>query len=257
MADAVIDWTGLPLLGLVLFGAAILGASVLRGFSGFGFALAAVPLVAMLMAPARAVTIVVLVQAIMGGRDVWQQRALVDRPGLYRLAAGALVGTPFGVAGLLLLDATTTRLLIAAIVSIGVVLLLRPQRPHAQARLGLALPSGIVAGLFGGLAAMPGPPAIAYYLSGPTAPATVRASLLVFFFVTSLLALPGLILGDLVDRESLLLALVALPLLLGGTAIGTHLFKRAPARFYRPVALACLAAMALSSGLRGVLDLLG
>ena len=121
----MIEWIGLSPAALALFGAAILGAAVLRGFSGFGFALAAVPLVAMIVAPARAVAIVILVQTVMGLRDIAQHHAIIDRPSVLRLSLGALIGTPLGVAGLLLLDPPTIRLCIAAIVGIGVLFLLQ------------------------------------------------------------------------------------------------------------------------------------
>lgn len=251
------DWIGLSPAALALFCAAIFGAAVLRGFSGFGFALAAVPLIAMLVAPARAVAIVVLVQTVMGLRDITQHHAIIDRPGVVRLSLGALVGTPLGIGGLLMLDAPTVRLCIAAIVAIGVLFLLQKPRHGVKLRPSLALPTGFLSGLFGGLAAMPGPPAVAYYLSGSTPANISRASLMVFFFVTSLLALPGLILGNLIDVESLILSLIALPVMLGGTMIGSHFFKLAPSSSYRPIALATLVVMAGGSGLRGILDLFG
>lgn len=248
------DWIGLSPAALALFGAAIFGAAVLRGFSGFGFALAAVPLVAMIVAPARAVAIVILVQTVMGLRDIAQHRAIVDRPGVVRLSLGALIGTPLGVAGLLLLDPPTIRICIAAIVGIGVLFLLQKPRPTAQLRPLLALSTGFLSGLFGGLAAMPGPPAVAYYLSGSISAIVARASLMVFFFLTSALALPGLILGNLIDIQVVALSCAALPLMLAGTGIGSRLFKLAPSSSYRVVALSVLIAMALTSGLQGILN---
>jgi len=249
----VIEWIGLSPAALALFGAAIFGAAVLRGFSGFGFALAAVPLVAMIVAPAQAVAIVILVQTVMGLRDIAQHHAIIDRPGVLRLSLGALIGTPLGVAGLLLLDPPTIRLCIAAIVGIGVLFLLQKPHPTAQLRPLLALATGFLSGLFGGLAAMPGPPAVAYYLSGSTSDNVARASLMVFFFLTSALALPGLILGNLIDIQVVALSCAALPLVLVGTGVGTFLFKLAPSSSYRVVALSVLIAMALSSGLQGIL----
>ena len=55
------------------------------------------------------------------------------------------------------------------------------QRRHSAA--------GLTAGLFNGLAAMPGPPAVAYYLAAPVQRIAARASLLVFFLATSVSAL--------------------------------------------------------------------
>lgn len=251
------DLFGISPLGLVLFCGAVLLAAVLRGFSGFGFALAAVPMISMVVDPAKAVAIAIVVQAVVGVRDVVQMRAVLDAPGLKRLSLGALLGTPIGLLGLVYLDAATIRMVIAAIVIIGVLFLLRRVQPDMPANLRLAAPTGLLAGLFGGLAAMPGPPAVAYYLSGSTPANVSRASLMVFFFITSVMALPGLALGNLLDLQVLWLSLLAIPIMLGGTHLGGFIFARAPSTAYKPVALVSLIAMALSSGLRGLLDVIG
>lgn len=243
-------------LSLMLFCGAILGAAILRGFSGFGFALAAVPLASMIVAPTKAVAIAVLLQAAVGLRDLAKVRAVLDWPGLKRLSLGALIGTPIGLFGLVYLDAAMIRLAIAMIVVVGVLLLLPKAHPDAPVRLGLAAPTGLLAGLFGGLAAMPGPPVVAYYLSGATPSNVIRATMMVFFFITSLLALPGLALGGLLDGQTLLLSLLAIPIMLAGTTLGGAIFARAPTAAYKPVALTVLIVMALSSGLRGLFDVL-
>ena len=45
-------------------------AAVLRGLTGFGFALAAVPLLSLVIPPAQAVVIAVLLQCLVGVRDL-------------------------------------------------------------------------------------------------------------------------------------------------------------------------------------------
>ncbi|HEY0420739.1 MAG TPA: hypothetical protein VGC80_14575, partial [Acetobacteraceae bacterium] len=48
---------------------AILFAGVLRGFTGFGFALAAVPLTSLVLPPGLVVASVLVMQAVVGFRD--------------------------------------------------------------------------------------------------------------------------------------------------------------------------------------------
>ena len=50
---------------LLASGAAVLGAAVLRGITGFGFALAAAPLLGMVLPPAQGVAVVILIQVMM------------------------------------------------------------------------------------------------------------------------------------------------------------------------------------------------
>ncbi|CUH64835.1 Sulfite exporter TauE/SafE [Thalassovita gelatinovora] len=115
-----------------------------------------------------------------------------------------------------------------------------------------AIAAGLLSGVFSGLAAMPGPPAIAYFLGRSQAAVITRASLMVFFFITSLMALPGLIVADQLDRDIALLAVTALPALLVGTWAGGQVFSRLGESGYRKAAIALLALTAVASGIRGV-----
>ncbi|MEA2739036.1 MAG: hypothetical protein QOH05_2343, partial [Acetobacteraceae bacterium] len=51
---------------LIVTMAGVLAASVLRGFTGFGFGLAAVPLLSLALPPAEVVPLVVTLQVIIG-----------------------------------------------------------------------------------------------------------------------------------------------------------------------------------------------
>ncbi|UOM36159.1 sulfite exporter TauE/SafE family protein [Acuticoccus sp. I52.16.1] len=244
-----------PHVLLVLCGAVLL-AAFLRGLTGFGFALAAVPLLSLVIAPAQAVTMAMLLQLMVGLRDVVALHTILDRPSLARLSLGAVVGTPFGVALLVVLEPAVMRLAIAALVIVGLVFLLRAPKVASADRLALAIPTGLVAGLFAGLAAMPGPPAVAYYL-GTDRPAHVtRASLMVFFFVTSLIAVPLLAVNGEVDFAIAGASLIAFPVFLLGTALGTRLFARTSETGYRKLAIGVLGVMALAAGARGLAGLI-
>ncbi|MAS44953.1 MAG: hypothetical protein CML43_17820 [Rhodobacteraceae bacterium] len=246
---------------LLASGAAVLGAAVLRGITGFGFALAAAPLLGMVLPPAQGVAVVILIQVMIGLRDVAALRRSLDMPSLKRLSLGALIGTPAGVWLLARLDPAALRIAIAATVAIGLALLLRapaaaPEAPPPEDHRE-AFPAGLAAGLFGGLAAMAGPPAVAYFLRRRTAPATARASLMCFFFATSLMALPGMGLAGLVDLPTVVLSVLCLPLMLGGAWFGGRIFARTSESGYRKLAIAVLAVMAAASALRGIAGLMG
>lgn len=234
----------------VLF--AVSFAAVLRGIAGFGFALAAVPVLSLVLPPVEAVTLAVLLQLAIGVQDLWQLRGHAHRPSLLRLSLGALAGTPLGIWALTALDPDAARVAIAALVLAGLVALLRYRPRRARPHGGLALVAGLAAGAFSGLAAMPGPPAVVYYLGAGTSPAQTRASLLLFFFVTALIAAPGLWLAGAIDRGALGLTLAALvPMALGSWA-GGAIFARLDAAQYRRVAIFVMALSALLAGARGL-----
>ncbi|MDF2233696.1 sulfite exporter TauE/SafE family protein [Albimonas sp. CAU 1670] len=247
---------------LVLACLAVAAAGVLRGLTGFGFALAAVPLLSMFLAPAASVALVICLQAMVGFRDLVQVGRLVDWASVSRLSVGSLVGTPVGVALLAWLDPAAMRLAIAALVGLGLAMLLRPGKvpvpaePSAGAPRG-ALPTGLASGVFGGLAAMAGPPAIVWYMRAGHRPAVMRASLMVFFFIGSVFAAPMMAWNGVLGASTVALAVCALPVLILSTSAGARLFARTTDAGYRKVALGVLAAMAAASAVRGAMDLLG
>lgn len=234
----------------------VLAAGFLRGLTGFGFALAAVPAMSFFLPPSQAVAMAVLLQSLAGLKDSVTLRGTWDGPILKRMVAGAVVGTPFGVALLLVLDPTVTRLAIAALILVGLAMLMwKPRAGFGPPSMPLAMLAGLVAGLFGGFAAMPGPPAVAYFLTTDTPAIRTRASLIIFFFATSLLALPGLIWGGVVTGPSVVMALIALPLMLLGTWAGGRAFARTSESGFRRMAMLVLLATAIASGLRGLAGL--
>ena len=229
MADAW-QWVGLVFL-----------AGLLRGFTGFGFGLTAVPLLSLVMAPARAVPIVLLLQMLVstaGLRDAVRQ---CDWRSIRLLALGAVVGTPLGAVALAHLAAAPVRLVIAVVVAGGAVVLAGGLRLRRAPSGWGVLPFGVLSGLFNGLAGIPGPPVIAFYLASPVATGIARASMIVFFLATSIIALAPLAWLGLLGRGSLLNAAIGLPAVLFGSWLGGRMYRGGADRHYRRVALAAAA----------------
>jgi uncharacterized membrane protein YfcA len=96
---------------------AVLGvfvASALRGFTGFGFGLAAVPLLSLVLPPAKVVPLVVVLQVIVGAAGLRQAAPLCDWRAVRGLSPGLILGIPIGVAVLTAFRANPVRLLLAA-----------------------------------------------------------------------------------------------------------------------------------------------
>lgn len=72
-------------------------AGFFRGLTGFGFALAAVPLLTCFISPAQAAVTVILLQCFVGFRDIVILRSEIDRKSVRRLSIGAVVGTGPGI----------------------------------------------------------------------------------------------------------------------------------------------------------------
>lgn len=230
----------------------VFAAAVLRGFTGFGFALAAVPLLSLAMVPAKVIPIVVLTQAFVAFSDLRGTARQGNWREISWIAAGLVIGTPIGIWLLTSLPPNWVRLAIGALIAASVALLSAGLRLPARPAAPVAALVGGVAGIANGLAAMPGPPIVAFFLAMPQATARSRASMMVVFAATGLAGLTGLLARSLIERETVILSLVAVPGLLLGSRLGLYLFTRSNAQWHRPIALIVLGVLALTLILRGL-----
>ncbi|MBT8153797.1 sulfite exporter TauE/SafE family protein [Epibacterium ulvae] len=238
-----------------LLSAATFAAGFLRGVTGFGFALAAVPIYSLIVSPIFAVILAQILQVAAAPVDLVQNHKIIDRRALGLLILGSLPGVVVGALVATQLSPDLLRLVIAALVMLGLVALMaKIKLPGGR---GPALVAGSCAGLLAGLAAMPGPPAVAYFLGRGTDKRVSRASLLVFFAFTALAALSFVALtSDVLEWSMGLSAALAYPALLLGTWAGTKLFERLGDGSYRTAALGVLLVSALLTGAKGLQGLL-
>ena len=216
----------------------------MRGFSGFGFAIGAVPLLSFVLAPAQAVPVVLLLQTLAGVGTAVRARRSVDWSMIRRLWAGSMIGLLPGLALLAALPANTMRLVIAAIVTLAVLSLALGWRLSALPGRAAVVSTGALAGLLNGAAAMPGPPVIAMYLAMKQPIEVCRASLTTFFLLTAVTGAIVAFATGLIDLGSLVLAGTLVPALLLGSWLGERVFRLGGARLYRPAALILLAVIA-------------
>lgn len=251
--------SGLGLSGAQLLAAsgAILFAAVLRGFTGFGFALAAVPLASLVMPPQQTVAAVLIMQIGIGFRDCIVEWKHVEPAAIGRLTLGAVAGMPLGVAALALASPSAIRAVLGVLVLGAVALTWKPRPAHHRAGARVTLATGFASGIMHGLAAMAGPPVVAYFLAFEKRLPVMRSSLMVFFPLVSLLGLPMVAYAGLLDRAAVVLGLLGMPIMLAGGWLGSHGFRRWGGRSYRPVAVVSLLVTAAASILRSLGDLMG
>lgn len=231
-------------------------SALFRGFTGFGFAIIAVPLLSLALPPLPAVCLAAGLQFLGGLMDFRGAARACHWPSVRWLAVGAAVASPFGTLLLSWLPADAARLVLAGACGVAVLaLLVTPGFRNLPGR-GTTIAAGLLSGVFNGMAAMPGPPALAYYLALPLRPAQVRASLMVFFLLSATLSSASLIAIGAVGWREVAMVLGGLPLMLGGSRLGAALFRRAGGA-HRNVSLATLALVALLTAVKGLVGLYG
>ena len=247
MAAALTFWTAAG-----AFATATL-AGVLRGFTGFGFALVAVPALTLVATPVEVVPCVMVLQVVAGAQLLGRTWHAVDWKAVRPLLVAALIGTPLGTLALDGVPADPMRAIIGSVVLAAVVLLGTGVRLEREPALATRLGIGLLSGLLNGSTAMAGPPVVLYFLATERSAASSRASLLTYFFALSIAGAVSVGVAGLVTWRTILLAAVMFPALTIGNALGDRLFVRAPGETYRKVAMAMLLALALIAIARAVL----
>lgn len=234
-------------LGLAM----VFASGLIRGFTGFGLSIAAVPLLSLIMPPAQAIPIVLLLQLLISLGGLRGALQICHWPDVRTLALGAVIATPLGAWALARLPAAPVRIAIAAIVFGAVLVLAGGFRLKSSAGRHV-LPFGLLSGLFNGLAGLPGPPVIAYFLMSPAGTAVARASMIVYFLATSVFALAPMAAFGLIGTRSLAAALIAFPVAMVGSALGGRMFRSSPDAHYRFAALCLLGVAASLAAIRAL-----
>lgn len=233
---------------------AALVAGLARGFSGFGAALIFIPLASAALGPRAAATLLLIVDNLMTLPLIPPAWRIAARREIAVMAAGALVGAPFGAALLLNLDPVLLRWGMCLLVALMLALLASGWRYHGKPRLGLSVAIGAVSGFCSGAAQMGGPPVVAYWLGGAIPAARVRANIVLFFAITGLISAVVYGIGGLLNTQLLLVAALMAPIYGAGVWVGGRLFGFASEATFRRacfvlIGLAALLGLPLWDGL--------
>jgi uncharacterized protein len=225
--------------------AGVTAAAVLRGFTGFGFGLAAVPLLSLALPPTQVVPLVVTLQVVIGVAGLRTAAVECDWRAVRSLLPGLFIGVPAGLMILTTLPANPVRLAIGAIIAFSVWLIHRGIRLRPNPSRLVSFGVGLVSGIVSGLASMGGPPVVVYLLALGHTAARMRATSIVFFMLSGCVSFVPMAARGLITRDILIWAAASLPVLFGGSRIGTWVFHKARPGHHRMVALVTLSALAV------------
>ena len=238
-------FASLPLWAAIYAATVVFASAVLRGYVGFGFALAGVPLLSLILPPVEIVPAVAAIGIPAGLLLIGKIGRAADWRSTGHLTVGAIVGLPPGIWALATLPSNVMRAIIGAIVLVSVFLLWRGFRfrrtPPVHARMG----AGFLSGMINGATTMGGPPVIIYYLAMPGEVAIGRASILAYFFFLSIATTASTWFAGLLTERAIAWMILMLPCFFIGSLIGDRFFNKSGAEAYRPIALIALAGVAV------------
>lgn len=225
--------------------AAVFGAGMLRGYSGFGFALAGVPLLTTFWPPVLAIPVVLILEIVLTVAFLPGLWGSIDRRSVALLVAGAVVATPVGQWAMHAMPASGLRITVGMLLLIFVALLWAPRVSARRASPAVTLGAGAASGLLSGGTAMSGPPIVLYFLGHEASARTSRASMMMYFLLSAATAIAVGSATHVYAADFGLYALKLAPFALAGSFVGGRCFAIFPSSAYRRAALFVLALLGL------------
>jgi uncharacterized membrane protein YfcA len=233
--------------GLLLAVGIAFVAALARGFSGFGSALIFVPIGSAVLGPQVAVPLLLVVDGVMTLPMVPRATRTCDWRDVLLMFAGGIVGVPLGTAILTRADPVALRWAISILILALLPLLASGWRYRAQPAAPLTSAVGLGAGILSGAAQVGGPPVVAYWLGGSIAAARVRANLIVYFVLSTVLTMLAYLFGGLLSMQVLGYAALAAPLYGLGLWLGSRMFGLTSDTVFRRACYTLIALSALAS----------
>lgn len=225
-------------------------ASAAQAVTGFGSALIAVPLLALVVDPVAAVVAMTVLSLGLTSTGAVRERAHIDRRAVVFFGATGLLGMPLGLLALRVLSARQLTLLMAVVVGVLVVLLaVRVTIPSGRTARWV---TGVSSGALLTSTGMNGPPLVVTLQAMGMPPRPFRATLQGVFIVQDIFGVAGFLLVGSVDATALFLAatgVVGIPI---GWWLGDHVFRRMSAETFRRVVLVGLAMTAVVAAVRAL-----
>jgi uncharacterized membrane protein YfcA len=217
-------------------------AALARGFSGFGSALIFVPLASTAIGPREAAPLLLIIDGVAAAGLIPRAWRHADRRDAGTMSIGALAGIPLGAWVLINSDPLLIRWAIALFGTLLLALLMSGWRYRGKPTTAMTIAVGSVAGLLGGAAQVGGPPIVAYWLSRPIPAETVRANIVLYFAITTMISGTAYFAGGLLTSPVVRLALVTGPIYGLGLYAGSRMFGLASEITFRRICFALIVA---------------
>ncbi len=251
MTDALLDVASsiqqtLPINDLVWLVLGSVIAGLVRGFSGFGTAMAFLPFAGAVLPPVWALTVLVVMDIV--GPLFFTPRTMksANLKEVVRLGIGSLVALPVGVAVLVMLPDNIFRYAVSSLTLLLLLLLILGVRYRGELTKPLVYMTGGLGGFLAGAVGLPGPPVIMLYLASRLPVAGTRANIFLFLIIADIQLLAVFGFRNVLDIEAALMGVgLALPYLMA-IAIGSRFFRPESETSYRAVAYLIIAGSAIA-----------
>jgi len=170
--------------------------------------------------------------------------------------AGALLGIPVGVFGLVALPSEIIKILMGTAITTFALLFAIGYRREIKNETPALILLGMVSGILGGSTSLGGPPIILFLINQECEKITFRANLSLFYTLQSSIIFLGYIKGDLISAEILRYSFILCVPLVLGIYLGMKLVHKVEENLFRRIALTILLISGITAIYTGVRALL-
>ncbi len=226
---------------------AVVVGGIVRGFAGFGAGMIFMPVASTLMDPRLAAATFLVIDSLITLPIVVRSVRICNWKTVTPAVIGAALFVPAGTYILAVSDTLSLRWALSGVVIMMLGLLATGWRYKNTPTVAVSLGVGASAGFLGGVSQISGPPIVAFWLSGPENPAIIRANLMVFMTLGSIMTYVAYTIGGFFSADVFRLLIVTAPAYALAIYLGARGFGKASPALYRIVAYGLIALAALSS----------
>lgn len=228
----------------------ILSASVVRGFSGFGLTALIMAGLTPFIPPVALIPLCHLLEFMASTVMLRSGLKKADKRIALGLAAGSVLGLPLGLAITLAASEELSQLMaLLAIVILAILQLTNRVPACLDSRWGLYL-SGLTSGIITGICGAGGMVVALYVLALNRPAAQIRATIVLYLFITFFTTGTWLLFAGLMDLTALKRGLMFAPLVIAGAILGSLLFMPRLEPWYKRICLFLLLGLAASGLMR-------
>lgn len=225
-------------------------AGMVRGFSGFALSALVMASLVVILPPIELIVVCWFLEMsasllmVRGGVRQW------DKSVVSGLIIGSAIGLPLGLFMTSVLPIDTSKTIALCIILVLAALqLLKVRATFLATKPGVYL-SGLTAGMATGLAGVGGMVVALYVLARESAAGVMRASLVMFLFISGLLSFIYLNIYGMFDMQATMRGLIWAPICMAGVLAGQALFRPKLEPYYKPFCLGLLMLLAAAGLVR-------
>lgn len=226
-------------------------ASIVRGFTGFGLALVAVPMIVFIMPVTDTAVFISIINVIFSLLYYRKSKEIVKGQPLGAMAVWTGIGVGAGTVLLKLVNPAYIQLLWGLLIIFIVISLVHGLNLHVKSERAALTLSGLFGGVLAGATGITGPPVAVILSSIKTPKEKFNAIISIFILFAVSFALVFYLITGLIRKEIILLALCSVPALLAGLYTGDRLVSRISQKTFTTIVYIVLIIMGIITLIRG------